>query len=358
MKRLTSVSLLVAGMMIAAVARGQESPSPWKDASGTWEGGSAPKVTKMAAWPGKDEVIASAWGNGLWSTVDGGAHWKRMGQPGKTPPNAGGAVQFVFDPKNPQTMWTSGMYNYGVWKTADGGKTFTHLGNNNHVDGITVDFTDPARNTLLIGLHEQEHSLHKSTDGGLTWVKIGDKVPQGSEHTTDPIILDTKTYLTDSNGWSKPGESWAIYRTTDGGDTWTKVSSEGAAGNATITSNGNIFWSCQWDQRIIKSADHGKTWTKVNGPVHGIVVEVSPGRLVALGNNNKTQLCVSKNGGKNWTRIGTPAPFKAGGLTYDAVRKSFFLWATDDGGRTRSGGAIVRWDLPADVESVFSAAPE
>ncbi len=355
MRRLASVSLLVAGMMIAAVARGQEGQSPWKDAVGIWEGGSTAKITKMAAWPGKDVVIASAWGDGLWSSADGGAHWKRMGQPGKTPPNAGGAVQFVFDPKHPQTMWTSGMYNYGVWKTADGGKTFTHLGKHDHVDGIAVDFTDPARKTLLIGLHEQEHSLHKSTDGGLTWVKIGDKVPQGSEFTANPIILDAKTYLTDSSGWSKPGESWGIYRSEDGGETWTKVSGEGAAGNATVTAQGDIFWSCLWDQHIIKSTDHGKTWTRVQGPARGIVVEVGPNRLVAL-DNNKSQLYVSNDDGKSWARIGKPAPFKARGLTYNAPRKGFFLWAMDEGGKTRSPGAIVRWDLPANVEGVFSAA--
>ena len=58
-----------------------------------------------------------------------------------------------------------------------------------------------------MGLHEQEHSLHKSTDGGATWTKIGDKIPAGSEFSTDPIILDAKTYLIfNSCGWSKPGE--------------------------------------------------------------------------------------------------------------------------------------------------------
>jgi photosystem II stability/assembly factor-like uncharacterized protein len=300
-------------------------------------------------------VIACVWKDGLWSSVDGGAHWKRMGQPGKTPPKEGGAVQFVFDHKDRQTFWTSGMYGYGVWKTADGGQTFTRLGTKDHCDGIAVDFTDPARKTLLVGLHEQEHSLHKSTDGGLNWVKIGDNVPKGSEFTANPIVLDAKTYLTDSSGWSKPGESWGIYRSEDGGDTWTKVSEEGAAGNATITSNGHIYRSVLWDQKIIKSADRGKTWTRLQGPARGIVVEVLPQRLVALGSENNSQLYLSKDDGSTWTPFGKPVPFKARGLTYNAAGKSFFLWAMNEKNEVPREKSILRWDLPADAERALAS---
>ncbi len=353
MKRWTLLPILAVGLMIAATARGEEQASSWKPVNGKWEGGSTAAIWIMAGWPGKDEVVASTRGNGLWSSTDRGATWRRMGQPGKTPPNAGEAVQIVFDPKDPNTMWASGMYNFGVWKTADGGKTFTHLSNNNHVDGFAVDFTDPERKTQLMGLHEQEHSLHESTDGGATWTKIGDKIPEGTAFSTNPIILDAKTWIINSSGYKK-GEEWGIFRTVDGGQTWTNVSKEGASGSPTITSKGTIFWYVLWDQQIIKSDDQGKTWQRVKGAARGNVIEVRPDRLVALGGNRKAQLYVSKDDGATWTPFGDPLPFKAHGFTYDAAGKCFFAWPERNGNGPLKDGEIIRWDLPADVDAAFS----
>ena len=50
----------------------------------------------------------------------------------------------------------------------------------------------------------------------------------------------------------------------------------------------------QWDQQIIKSGDHGKTWERLKTPARGIVIELKPNRLVALGGNRKAQLYLSK----------------------------------------------------------------
>jgi photosystem II stability/assembly factor-like uncharacterized protein len=358
MKRWAWVTIFAAGMIGGAgvigdaTAQGADDGSSWKAVNGKWEGGSNAAIWTMTAWPGKDEVIASTRGNGLWSTTDHGETWKRMGEPGKSPPNSGEANQFVFDPKDSNTMWTSGMYNYGVWKTADGGKTFTHLSKNNHVDGFAVDFSDPARKLQLMGLHEQEHSVHESTDGGATWIKIGDKIP-AQAFTTNPIILDTKTWIIDSAGY-KQGEQWGIFRTEDGGENWTNVSKEGASGSPTITSKGTIFWFVLWDQKIIKSTDQGKTWERVNGAPRGNVIEIRPDRLVALGGNRKAQLYVSKDDGKTWTPFGDPLPFKGHGFTYDAVGKCFFAWPERNGNGPLNDGEIVRWDLPADFDSAFN----
>lgn len=347
------VAMGFTGSLIGAT-RGDEPASGWKAVNGTWSGGSTAALWKIAVWPGKDELLASTRANGLWSSKDGGQTWTRMGEPGKTPPNAGQAVEFVFDPVDPNTMWTSGMYNYGVWKTSDGGKTFSHISNNNHVDGFAVDFTDPARQIQLMGLHEQEHSLHKSTDGGATWVKIGDRIPAGSEFSTDPIVIDSKTYIIDSCGWSKPGEKWGIYRTEDGGETWKSVSNEGASGNAVVTSKGDIFWSVLWDRQMIKSSDHGKSWVRLKAPARGNVIEVRPDRLVALGGKGMAQLYVSKDDGSTWTPFGEALPFKARGLAFDAVRRCFFAAADHADQNMRQDGDLVRWDPPADVGSVLA----
>ena len=76
--------------MIAATARGKEQASSWKPVNGKWEGGSTAAIWIMAGWPGKDEVVASTRGNGLWSSTDREKPpGSRMGEPGKAPPTRG-----------------------------------------------------------------------------------------------------------------------------------------------------------------------------------------------------------------------------------------------------------------------------
>ena len=147
-------------------------------------------VTYLKAVPGSDEVIAGVSERGLWKTGDGGLTWKKLG---------GGEIKcrpgcIVFDPQNPAAFWVSGCYGDAPFKTDDGGKTFHRLGKLSHADGVAVDFTDPERKTLLLGLHEQSQSLQLSTDGGQSWTRIGDKLPGDSNHSTDPIVIDTKTF--------------------------------------------------------------------------------------------------------------------------------------------------------------------
>lgn len=319
----------------------------WKNAAGDLNPGDWSKggIWKLAAWPGKDEIVASMRSQGLFSTKDGGATWKRMGEPGKTSPaKAGQAVQFVFDPKNKDTFWTSGMYGYGVWVTTDGGATFSPLGKfpNNHAEGIAVDFTDPERKTLLVGLHEQVNSLHKSVDGGKTWVKIGDKIPPETNFTHDPIIVDSKTFLIDCGGWKKDVKS-GIFRSTDAGETWTEVSNLGPWSNPVVTTKGDIFWNTLWEYPLIVSRDKGLTWEKVGGPVRGRISELPGGRLVGLGGS---QVYLSKDDGKTWAPIGEPVPFKPIGIVYNDVRKALYVWQN---AKAPTPDMVMCWDVPAEI---------
>ena len=210
MKRWTLLPILAVGLMIAATARGKEQASSWKPVNGKWEGGSTAAIlTSVAGWPGKDEVVASTRGNGLWSSYRSrappGAAWASPARAASTPEKA---VQIVFDPKDPNTMWASGIVPTPAFgKRPTAAKTFTHLSNNNHRRWLRGRFpTGPRRRkTQLMGLHEQEHRLHESTDGGATWLKIGDKIPDGTAFTTNPIILDAKTCIINSSG-NKKGE--------------------------------------------------------------------------------------------------------------------------------------------------------
>ena len=328
-------ALLVVGLGLLA----QEKPSSggWKNVTAgvggeTW--GYA-GVTLLAAVPDRDEIIAGVSEQGLWSSLDGGATWKKLGAQDREPithrPH-----QIVFDPKNPRTYLVSGCYGAGIFRTTDGGASFRRLGKVNHVDGVAVDFSDPARKTLLTGLHEQARSLHASFDGGETWEKIGDRLPEDSNFSTDPVILDSKTFVVNTSGWMK-GKAWGIYRSVDAGKTWSKVSDSGPSGRA-VVSGGAIYWLPTWGTGLVRSSDKGATWTKIGGPAKSNAIELPGGRLVAIADQ---QLYVSKTDGTAWEKIGDPLPIKAGGVAYSAKRRALYVWRSSD---KKVADAVFRLD--------------
>ena len=294
-------------------------------------------VCTMAAVPGSGEIIAGISEAGLWSSIDGGANWKKLGADDREQITCR-PYQIVFDPKESKTFWLSGNYGPGIFKTTDGGKSFRRLGNLSHVDGLAVDFTDPDRKTLLVGLHEQERSLHRSVDGGATWQKIGDKLPENTNFTSDVIVLDAKTYIVNTAGW-KQGRSWGIYRTEDAGETWTKVSDAGPSGVPLVASDASIYWQALWGQGLVKSIDKGKTWTKLPGPVKANPIEMPGGKLVAP---VERQLFASADGGKTWEKLCDPMPFKPSGVVHSDTRGCFYIWRSSD---KKLPDAIFRLDL-------------
>jgi len=290
-------------------------------------------VTYMKAVPASCEVIAGVSECGLWSSTDDGATWNKLG--GNEIKNRPGRI--VFDPKGAKTFWESGCYADAPFVTHDGGRTFQRLGNLAHADGIAIDFTDKQRMTLLLGMHEQSQSLQMSTDGGATWKLIGDRLPANSNHSSDPIILDSKTFLINTAGW-KQNATLGIYRSTDAGATWSQVATFGPAGEPLIASDGSIYWQRLWGGGLLRSVDKGNTWQQVSNAVKSNVVEFPGGRLAGTNGN---QLVVSADSGVTWTAFGPPIPFNPNGITYSAKDDCFFAWQLSDN-MTKQMESIVR----------------
>jgi photosystem II stability/assembly factor-like uncharacterized protein len=331
---LSSLAWVIAGasaLPIAAVA------GEWVDVASNVGGEKwgAYGVHYMKAVPGSEAVIAGVSECGLWSTSDGGATWKKLGgdeikcRPG----------HILFDPKDTSIFWVSGCYGDAPFKTEDGGKTFKRLGKLAHSDTVAVDFTDPERKTLLLGLHEQSQSLQMSTDGGQSWKKIGDRLPEDSNHSSDPLILDSKTFLVNTAGW-KQKASLGIYRTEDGGETWTSVSTFGPNGTPLVASDGAIYWQRLYGGGLLKSTDRGKTWNALSNAVKSNPIELPDKRLAGFAGN---QIMVSSDGGATWTKLGPPIPLKPNGITYSDKGKSFYAWQMADNLK-RPAQSIVRWN--------------
>lgn len=294
-------------------------------------------VCLLAAVPDSSAMVAGVSEAGLWRIEDPGQSWRKLA------PNDAEQIrmrphQIVFDPRDPRRFWVSGCYSASPFATTDGGNTFQRLGALTHLDGIGIDFTDPQRKTLVVGLHEQARSVHKSTDGGQTWQKIGDALPEDSNHSTDPIVLNAKTFIINTAGWAQK-KTWGIYRTEDGGVTWTKVSDLGCASRALIASDGAIYWGLCYGNGIARSADQGRTWQKLSGPAKFCPIQFGSGKVAAIGGQ---QVYVSSDAGETWEKLADPLPFKPNGIAYSAGSKSIYAWRSTE---KKVTDAILRWDV-------------
>jgi hypothetical protein len=285
-------------------------------------------MTYLTAKPDEDFIIAGIALQGLWGSRNGGQSWSQLGQ------GSGSAVidhrpsDIVFDPSHTNVWWESGIYGTteGVYVTSDDGTTFEALGTIHSNDAVSVDFTDPNRQTLLAGAHETPQELYKSTDGGAGWTNVGAGLPS-TEECPEPYVIDSQTYLVGCNK-SVP----AIFRSTDGATTWTQVASEGGMYAPLVASDGTIYWGSS-DGAFVRSSDMGQTGTQPVKPYTFMAVAPielpNSKRIATLAGN---QVVVSADQGVTWNAV-TPALQTVGGggngwigLAYDKARSLLLAW--------------------------------
>jgi photosystem II stability/assembly factor-like uncharacterized protein len=284
----------------------------------------------LASHPARDLLITSVARHGLWASSDAGASWHQLWPTAGALQITNRGSSIVFDPVHPGTFWESGIYNGpGVYRTTDDGATFTSLGSAHHVDSVSVDLSDPQRMVLLAGGHEQKQTLYRSADGGGTWTNVGQNLPGGTNFCTSALVIDRDTHLVGCSGYA--GGTDGVFRTTDGGRTWASTTTAPAAALPLRASNGTIYWSLIYDRGLIKSADQGRTWTQtVQGGTLKTVhpIELPDGRIVAVGART---LMISSDEGSTFTTLGAPLPFVPNSITYSPYRNAFFIERFDCG---------------------------
>jgi photosystem II stability/assembly factor-like uncharacterized protein len=233
-------------------------------------------------------LIAGIALQGLWVSENGSQTWTRLGQ------GAGSAVitnrptSITYDPDHANTFWESGTYNGGgAYETTDNGLTFRQLGTLTDTDFVSVDLSDPARLTLLSGRH-QASNLYRSEDGGGTWVDLSSSLPSGIGFTIAPFVVNAQVYLLGTTG--APGSG--VFRTTDGGSTWSRVFQGGVAGPLLVaTSDGAMYWLLDHGAGLITSTDGGLTWYQVTSSadpfsyLSASLIELPNGWLASTYNN-------------------------------------------------------------------------
>ena len=182
---------------------------------------------------------------GLWKSTDGGLYWHS--QFDNMPNESIGSVAIA--PSDPNVVYVgtgepnnrqSSSIGDGVYGTTDGGKTWTHLGleNTQSIGRVVVDPTDPKIVYVAAVGHlfgpNPDRGLYKSVDGGRNWKKSKYIDPDTgfNDVAIDPVnpkILYASSFMRRRTWWgyNGGGPSSALWKTTDGGDTWTKLEGPG-----------------------------------------------------------------------------------------------------------------------------------
>jgi photosystem II stability/assembly factor-like uncharacterized protein len=306
-------------------------------------------VCAVFSKPDEDLLIAGVARLGLWSSRDGAATWQRMetGAGASVIDHRPQSMVFDPDPTYSKRFWESGIYGStgGVYATADDGTTFAQLGSVSGDDLVSVDFTDPARKTLLAGSHEKTQTLWRSTDGGQSWQNVGGNLP-AEGNCTHPLVIDAHTHLVGCGGYGSGPTG--IYRTTDGGATWAVATTSGGSFQPLrAKSDGSIYWASSGGQGMTRSTDNGAHWTDVVGS--GVITGYSPielpdGRIATLG---PQYVMVSKDRGVTWNPGSAALPYDdAQGLAYSAAHRAFYIFhiACGNGDVAVPADAVMRFD--------------
>lgn len=303
--------------------------SEWQDATGDLGGDYGwgdVSVSTIAAAPGTDLIYTWIRKVGLYVSKDGGKHWKETLKKADEAPSDGIPNIILFDPKDPRRLWIALMYGKGLFSSSDGGATMTQLGSFDHLDGVTVDFTDPERKELVFAKHEQSRSLVRSHDGGKSWRGIGMNLPENTRFTSWPLLLGDGVLLTNTSGWGG-GSIAGIWRSDDWGEEWTKVSEASPIAFAMRTTAGTALWPLH-DGGLGRSADGGKTWTAIAGGPTNTPIQLPDGSLAGLCGR---QLVLSADDGVTWKPTGPALPGDPStigpNLCYAAGLKSYFAAA-------------------------------
>ncbi len=249
-----------------------------------------------------------------------------------------------------------------------------------------------VRNSVSVGT-----GVYKTTDGGENWQFVGlEDSERVGQIVIDPKNSDTVYVAATGHLWNS-NENRGLYKTTDGGKTWNKIlyvdADTGCADVAVDPQEPNVVYASMWQFRrkawsfssggpgsgLYKSTDAGKTWNKItkglpDGTLGRISVAVAPTRasvVYAVVEARKTSLFRSDDQGTTWTNVSSAAevgsrPFYFNTLTVDPkdynkiFKPGFNLAISKDGGKSfqNAGGQYhgdvhALWVNPVDTAVLY-----
>ncbi len=344
---------------------------------GPFRGGRSNTVSGVV---GNDNIYYAGYtGGGIWKTEDAGHTWRNISDGFL---ETGSVGDIAVSESDPNVLY-AGMgehavrgvmttFGDGVYKSVDGGKSWEHKGleNSRHISDVVIHPDNPdvvfvAAQGAVHGPTE-ERGIYKSTDGGETWKKVlyVDENTGASSlrmDFTNPRILYAATWEHRRYPWKvmSGGPGSAIWKSTDGGETWKKITkglpekmgkigvavsraapqrvfaiveAEKAKAGVYRSDDGGMSWKHMTNDQLLTarswyymeifadpnnaesvyvlnapmmhSIDGGKTFSRVSvghGDTHDLWINPDNSRNMILGDDGGAE--ISYNGGASWSTL-------------------------------------------------------
>lgn len=367
--------------------------SNWKNISDKYFGST---IGAVAVAPSDENIIYVGEGEntmrgnvseglgGVWRSEDAGRTWKNIGlKDGRH------IIRLVIHPRDPNTVWAAVMGHLfgpnemrGVYKTTDGGKTWRktlYVNNQTGASDLVMEPGNPQtfyagtwrliRTPYSLESGGEGSALWKSTDGGETWTNISAKkgLPKGVWGIVGVAVAPSnpdKVYALIENA------AGGMFASADAGETWT------------LTSNDNNIRQRAWyytkvfvdpknentvyapNVGFMRSRDGGKTFTAIrtpHGDHHDLWIDPEDGNRMIVADDGGAQ--VSFDGGENWSTYMNQPTAQIYRVSTDNSFPYRILGAQQDNStfrirsRTRGAGITDRdWEETAGAESGYVVA--
>ncbi|MCK4547417.1 MAG: T9SS type A sorting domain-containing protein [Candidatus Eisenbacteria sp.] len=355
------------------------------------------RVTDMVVHPTNSSIVYAAHASsGVFRTTDGGNTWEPISD--DLPVLTIGAM--ALDPLNPDILYVGtgeanansySFFGMGLYKSIDGGASWAYKGLEETryiarvvVDPLNTDRIWAAGTGSLFGTNP-ERGVYRSVNGGDSW----DLVLSITDSTacTDIAIDPTKPDTVYAAMWERvrgltyrqsAGPTSGIYRSYDGGDTWTELTSGlpsgdgvGRIGLSVCATSPNVIYAMYADHPgyfagVYKSTNYGDSWIRTSDSALDNLLSSfgwyfgqirvdpnDPDRVFAMG----VPFYRSQNGGSSWSQVGSNNSGTSWTKLYDQPTNQFYAigidylnpqrlyGGTQDNGTLRTpDGGVDNWD--------------
>jgi len=312
-------------------------------------------------------------GEGIFLSEDGGQTWTCLGLQETAHIN-----RIVINPLNPEVIYVAAMGKLfstnperGLYRSTDGGETWEKVLYVNDTTGcIDVAINPIHPETVYAAMWQrirgpdyrisggEGSGLWRSTDGGETWTELTDGLPQGDAVGRIGLALSPSNpgviYAIYAN---HPGYFIGLYKSTDGGDTWTRTNDEDLSD--LFSSYGWYFGNVRVDPQnpdvvyamglgLYKSTNGGESWYEADFGIHvdqhDLWIDPNDPNHLYIGNDGG--FYTSHNGGSSWTKSYDLPITQFYDITVDYQNPWRVYGGTQDNGTVRTPtGSLNDWEI-------------